>query len=73
MPYQDHTPELTAQEVLRHAQELLEEKLPLNAEGYKGTMDNLFKVLLGVAAKPAPLVTGARRIFTQPRTEHGKV
>ena len=44
------TPELTAQEVLRHAQELLEEKLPLNAEGYKCTTDDLFKVLLGVAA-----------------------
>lgn len=39
-----HTPELTAQEVLRHTQELLEEKLPLNAEGYKCTTDDLFKV-----------------------------
>jgi putative transposase len=44
------TPELTAQEVLRHTQELLEEKLPLNAEGYKCTTDDLFKVLLGIAA-----------------------
>lgn len=50
MPYQDHTPELTAQEVLRHAQEVLEEQLPLKAEGYKCTTDDLFKVLLGVAA-----------------------
>ena len=38
------TPELTAQEVLRHTQELLEEKLPLNTEGYKCTTDDLFKV-----------------------------
>ena len=45
-----HTPELSAQEVLQHAQELLEEKLPLKAEGYKCTTDDLFKVLLGVAA-----------------------
>jgi hypothetical protein len=44
------TPELTAQEVLRRAQDLLEEQLPLNAEGYKCTTDDLFKVLLGVAA-----------------------
>jgi hypothetical protein len=44
------TPELTAQEVLCHAQDLLEEQLPLNAEGYKCTTDDLFKVLLGVAA-----------------------
>lgn len=43
-------PELTEQEVLHHAQDLLEEKLPLHAEGYKCTTDDLFKVLLGVAA-----------------------
>jgi hypothetical protein len=49
------TPELTAQEVLRHAQELLEETLPLNAEGYKCTTDDLFKVLLGVAATKSTL------------------
>jgi len=48
MPY--HTPELSAQEVLRHTQDLLEEKLPLNADGYKCTTDDLFKVLLGLAA-----------------------
>jgi putative transposase len=53
MPYD--TPELTAQEVLRHAQDLLEEKLPLNAEGYKCTTDDLFKVLLGVAATKGTL------------------
>lgn len=48
MPYP--TPELRAQEVLRHTQALLEEKLPLKAEGYKCTTDDLFKVLVGVAA-----------------------
>jgi len=53
MPY--HTPELTAQEVLRHAQELLEEKLPLHAEGYKCTTDALVKVLVGVAATKSTL------------------
>jgi hypothetical protein len=46
----DHTLELSAQEVLRHTQALLEEHLPLNAEGYKCTTDDLFKVLVGVAA-----------------------
>jgi putative transposase len=50
-----HTPELTAQEVLRHAQDLLEEKLPMKAEGYKCTTDDLFKVLLGVAATKGTL------------------
>jgi putative transposase len=44
------TPELSAQEVLQHTQALLEEYLSLNAEGYKCTTDDLFKVLVGVAA-----------------------
>ena len=50
-----HTPELSAQEVLAHTQELLEEKLPLNAEGYKCTTDDLYKVLVGVAATKSTL------------------
>jgi hypothetical protein len=45
-----HTPELSAQEVLQHTQALLEEKLPLKADGYKCTTDDLFKVLVGIAA-----------------------
>jgi len=53
MPY--HTPELSEQEVLQHAQDLLEEKLPLQADGYKCTTDDLFKVLLGVAATRSTL------------------
>jgi putative transposase len=50
-----HTPELSAPEVLRHTQSLLEEHLPLNAEGYKCTTDDLFKVLVGVAATKGTL------------------
>ena len=53
MPY--HTPELRAQEVLQHAQDLLEEKLSSKADGYKCTTDDLFKVLLGVAATKSTL------------------
>ena len=53
MPY--HTPELSAQEVLPHAQTLLEETLPLKADGYKCSTDDLFKVLLGVAATKSTL------------------
>lgn len=53
MPY--HTPELSAQEVLQHTQELLEEKLSLKADGYKCTTDDLFKVLVGVAATRSTL------------------
>jgi hypothetical protein len=50
-----HTPELSAPEVLQHTQELLEEKLVLNAEGYKCTTDDLYKVLVGVAATKSTL------------------
>lgn len=53
MPY--HTPELNAQEMLEHTQELLEEKLELNAQGYKCTTDDLYKVLGGVAATKSTL------------------
>jgi hypothetical protein len=75
MPSQDHTPELTAQEVLRHAQDLLEEKLPLNAEGDKCTTDDLVKVWLGVAATQSPLAAvGADLVGTpDPQTIRGYV
>lgn len=55
MPHKDNTPELTDQEVLRHAQDLLEEKLSLHAEGYQRTTDGLLKVLLGVTATQGTL------------------
>jgi len=48
MPY--HTLALKAQEVLQHTQKVVEEQLPLPAEGYKGTTDDLDKVLGGEAA-----------------------
>jgi hypothetical protein len=50
-----HTPELSAPKVLQHTQTLLEEKLALKAEGYKCTTDDLFKVLVGVAATKSTL------------------
>jgi len=45
----DDTPDLTAPEVLHHAYSTLQEHLPLHAEGYTCTTDDLLKVLLGVA------------------------
>src|SRR5215510_9238377 len=51
----DDMPALTDHEVLRYAQDVLEEHLPLNAEGYKCTTDDLFKVLLGVAVTKGTL------------------
>lgn len=46
----DDTFKLTDEKVLRHARELLEEHLPLEAEGYTCTTEDLLNVLLGVAA-----------------------
>ena len=46
----DDTLKLTDQKVLSYAQTLLEEHLPLEAEGYSCTTDDLLNVLLGVAA-----------------------
>jgi IS4 transposase len=51
----ESTPNLSAAKVLRHTQDLLEEQLPLHAEGYKCNTDDLFKVLLGVAATQGTL------------------
>ena len=44
------TLKLTDQKVLSHAHRLLEEHLPLAADGYSCTTDDLLNVLLGVAA-----------------------
>jgi hypothetical protein len=49
------TPQLTEQEVLLHAQETLTAHLPLHAEGYKCTTEDLVRVLLGVAATRSTL------------------
>lgn len=44
------TLKLTDQKVLSHAHRLMEEHLPLEADGYSCTTDDLLNVLLGVAA-----------------------
>ena len=48
MPH--NTPTLSDHEALTHAREGLGQHLPLQAEGYKCTTDDLLNVLLGVAA-----------------------
>lgn len=49
------TLDLTDQKVLTYAQDCLREHLPLQAQGYKCTTDDLLKVLLGVAAQRGTL------------------
>ncbi len=46
----NHTPKLTDQEVLQRAHTVLADHLPLEADGYSCTTDDLLDVLLGVAA-----------------------
>ena len=45
----NHTPKLTDQDVLHHARARLRDHLPLQADGYCCTTDDLLQVLLGVA------------------------
>ena len=49
------TPDLTAPEVMQHALSTLQDHLPLHAEGYVCTTDDLVKVLLGVAVNRSTL------------------
>ncbi|MEW6296800.1 MAG: hypothetical protein AB1671_03555 [Thermodesulfobacteriota bacterium] len=53
MPYD--TPELTEPEGVHHAWSTLHDHLPLHAEGYTCTTDDLFKVLRGVAGNRGTL------------------
>ena len=50
-----NTLELTDQQVVDHARELLRAHLPLSAEGYECTTDDLLNVLLGIAANRGTL------------------
>lgn len=50
-----HTPTLTDQDVLHHAQTHLQTHLPLHADGYVCTTDDLLHVLLGVAVNRATI------------------
>jgi putative transposase len=50
-----HTPKLTDHDVLRHARTRLRDHLPLQADGYVCTTDDLLQVLLGVAVNRATI------------------
>ncbi len=54
-PMSHDTLKLSDQKVLDEARELLKEHLPLEAEGYVCTTDDLYNVLLGVAANRGTL------------------
>ena len=54
-PMPQDTPELSAPEVLHHTVNTLHEHLPLHADGYKCTTEDLFNLLVGVAANKGTL------------------
>jgi len=51
----NHTPKLTDRAVLHHARIHLRDHLPLHADGYVCTTDDLLQVLLGVAVNQATI------------------
>ena len=53
----DHTPKLTDHDVLHAARTHLREHLPLQADGYVCTTDDLLNVLLGVAVNRGTIET----------------
>ena len=61
-----HTPTLSDHDVLTHAREGLGQHLPLQAEGYKCTTDDLLNVRLGVAANRGRLEAVCRDLVGTP-------
>src|SRR5260370_32392222 len=54
-PMSNDTLKLSDQKVLHEAREVLKEHLPLAADGYRCTTDNLYDALLGVAVNRGTL------------------
>ncbi len=65
----DDKPKLTDGEVLRQAQDTLEEHFNLHAEGYTCTTTTLYQVLIGVAAKQGTLSSVCREMKDGPDAE----
>ncbi len=68
MPAARNTPTLSDRDVLAHARETLRPHLPLEAEGYKCTTDDLLasRVLLGVAANRGTIESVCRDLVGTP-------
>ena len=62
----NHTPKLTERDVLEHARERLQQHLKLKADGYICTTEQLFHLLLGVAATKNSLESVCSELETAP-------
>ncbi len=65
----NHTPKLTNREVLERAHMLLADYLPLEADGYSCTTDDLLDVLLGVAANQGTIEAVSADLVGSPDAE----
>ena len=63
------TPKLTANQVLEHARQGLQAHLPLQAEGYKCTKDDLLNVLLTAAARQCTIESVCAELGSGPSAE----
>lgn len=66
---ENDTLKLTDQQVLEHAREGLEQHLPLQAEGYTCTAEDLWNVLLGVGVKGATIESVCADLVDTPDPE----
>ncbi len=65
----DHTPKLTDHDVLRHTRTLLQEHLPLHADGSVCTTRDLLQVLLGVAVNQGTIEAICADLLGTPNPE----
>jgi hypothetical protein len=65
----DNTPKLTAKQVLEHARQGLQAHLPLQAEGYKCTTDDLLNILLAAAAQQCTIESARAELSSGPGAE----
>jgi len=63
------TPKLTADQVLEHARHDLQAHLPLQAEGYKCTADDLLNILLAAAARQCTIESACAELGSGPGAE----
>ena len=63
------TPMLTADQVLQHARQDLQAHLPLQAEGYKCTADDLLNILLTAAARQCTIESACAELSSGPGAE----
>src|SRR5437016_4155023 len=71
-PMPDIRPRLMDQKVLSHADNCLAPHLPLEAEGYACTTDDLLKVVLGVATNQGTIESVCVDLLSTPVGPHAK-